>query len=140
MSEVGMVRQQNTRGARATPILIGLATVYAALAIIAKLFYSDNNFIQTLLLSLGSATLGSGMAFFLIDRGLEQVRAKRLSSKGVLMGLTLALTALVLLARVLFVSSAFVYTLLLSTGAVIFASGLTFFLVARAFGDTVMDS
>jgi hypothetical protein len=123
-----MVQQRHSsRMARATLVFIGLAVVYAVLAIIARVVFSGNTIVQTLLLSLGSGVLGSGVAYFLI--GLEQHRNSRTSIVGMFIALALVFVALVLVALLLFASNAFVYTLLLTTGAGIFAGSLTFFLV-----------
>lgn len=123
-----MVRQrQNTQRTRATTLFIGLAIVYAVLAVVANLVFSGNTLVQTLLLSLGSGVLGSGMAYFLIR--LEHPRESRTSIVGMFIALALVFVALVLVALFLFASNAFVYTLLLTTGAAIFAGSLTFFLL-----------
>jgi hypothetical protein len=113
-------------------ILIGLAIVYAALAIVAQLIYG-NPLVQTLLLSLGSAVLGSGVAFFLIELyKLEQARNKLLSIFGAFIGLTILFVVLVLMAQLLFTSNLFAYSMFLTTGTAIFAGGLTFFMVEIA--------
>ena len=125
-----MVRQRrNARVARATTVFIGLVIVYAVLAIVANVTFSDNALVQTLLLSLGSAVLGSGIAFFLIR--LEQPH-QRCSVLSTFIALALVVVVLVLVSLLLFMSTAFVYTLLLTTGAAIFAGSLTFFLVKLA--------
>lgn len=125
-----MVRQRRNVKTRATILFIGLAVVYAVLAVVANVVFSGNAIVQTLLLSLGSASLGSGIAFFLIR--LEQVRSTLPSIVRVFMGLTVVFVALVLLALLFSASNVFVYTLLLTTGAAIFAGSLTFFLVELA--------
>jgi hypothetical protein len=128
-----MVRQQNSYRTRAVTIFLSLAVVYAVLAIIAKLVYSDNTFAQTFLLSLGAASLSSGMAFFLIAvYRLKQAHNKVFSIVGTFTALALVFVVLVLVALLLFASNTFVYTLLLTTGAAIFAGSLTFFLIELA--------
>lgn len=114
-------------------ILIGLAIVYAALALLAQLIYGGNLLVQTLLLSLGSAVLGSGVAFFLIELyRLEQARNKLLSIFGAFISLTIVFVVLVLMAQLLFTRNLFAYTMFLTTGTAIFAGGLTFFMVEIA--------
>jgi hypothetical protein len=121
-------RVQNSGVARATPVFIGLAVVYAVLAIVANLVFSGNALVQTLLISLGSGVLGSGIAYFLIR--LEQ--ARNLSIVGMFIALAFVFITLILLVLLLFASNVFVYTLLLTTGAAIFTGGLTFFVVKLA--------
>jgi hypothetical protein len=121
-------RVQNSGVARATPVFIGLAVVYAVLAIVANLVFSGNALVQTLLISLGSGVLGSGIAYFLIR--LEQ--ARNLSIVGIFIALAFVFITLILLVLLLFASNVFVYTLLLTTGAAIFTGGLTFFVVKLA--------
>jgi hypothetical protein len=126
-----MVQQRrNTQRARALTVFIGLAIVYAVLVIVANLVFSGSLLIQILLLSLGSAVLGAGVAFFLIR--LEQLRNNLASVIGTFMALTGVFVALALVALLLFASNAFAYTLLLTTGATIFGGSLTFFLVRLA--------
>lgn len=50
----------------ATVILVGLAVVFAVLAVIAKLFFAGDGFSQGLLLALGASAFGSGLTFFLM--------------------------------------------------------------------------
>lgn len=114
-------------------ILVALVIVYATLAIIAQVIYSENTLIQTLLLSLGSAILGSGVAFFLIGfYQREQTHNKRVSILGAFIGLTIVFVILTLAAQLLFAHNLFAYTMLLTTGTAIFAGGLTFFMVELA--------
>ena len=51
----------------ATTVFMGLAIVFAALAVIAKLFFTGNRFSQGLLLPIGASVFGSGLIFFLIE-------------------------------------------------------------------------
>lgn len=126
-----MVQQRrNAVRARALTIFTGLAVVYTVLAIVANLIFSGNTLVQTLLLNLGAAVLGSGVAYFLMR--LEQPRDSRTSIVGMFIALAVVFVALVLLALLLFAANPFVYTLLLTTGMAIFAGGLTFFLVKLA--------
>jgi hypothetical protein len=123
-------RKRNVQRTRGVTIFLGLTIVYAMLVVIAKQVESDNTFIQTLLLSLSAAILGSGIAFFLIEvGGLQQARNKLVSIVGVFTALALVFVVLVLIALLLFASNVFVYTLLLTMGAAIFAGSLTFFLI-----------
>jgi hypothetical protein len=114
-------------------VLIGLAIVYTALALVAQLVYGGNTLVQTLLLSLGSAILGSGVAFFLIEMyRFEQARYKLTSIIGAFAGLTIVFVALTLAAQLVFAENLFAYTMLLTTGTAIFAGGLTFLMVELA--------
>jgi hypothetical protein len=122
-----MVRQKHKlQVAQAITVLIGLTIVYAVLALVANVVFNGNALVQTFLLSLGAAILASGIAYFLIKvYGLEQVhKAVRMFT-----ALTVVFVMLVLLTLLLFASNTFVYTLLLTTGAAIFAGSLTFFLI-----------
>jgi hypothetical protein len=126
-----MVRQRGNVGvARGVPLFIGLVAVYGVLAVIARVVFSGNAIVQILLLSLGSGVLGSGIAYFLIR--LEQHRNTRASIVGMFIALALAFVALILVALLLFASNMFASMLLLTTGAAIFAGGLTFFLIKLA--------
>jgi FtsH-binding integral membrane protein len=129
-----MVQQRrNTVRTRAINIFIGLAVVYAVLAIVANVVFSGNTLVQTLLLSLDSAVLGSGIVFFLTKvYGLEQAHDQLPSSIEIFIALAVVFVVLVLLALLLFAANPFFYTLLLTTGTAIFAGGLTFFLVKLA--------
>jgi hypothetical protein len=51
----------------ATAVLVGLAVVFAVLAVIAKLLFADDGFAQGLLLAIGASVFGSGLTFFLIE-------------------------------------------------------------------------
>jgi len=46
---------------------VGLALVFATLTIVAQWLFASNAFIYTILVSLGAAIFGAGLAFFLID-------------------------------------------------------------------------
>lgn len=129
-----MVQQrQPPKRSQIISILIGLAVVYAALAIVAQLVYGGNTLVQTLLLSLGSAILGSGVAFFLIELyRLEQKGSNLASILGAFVGLSVVFVVLTLAAQLLFAENLFAYTMLLTTGTSIFAGGLTFFMVELA--------
>jgi hypothetical protein len=129
-----MVQQRRkVQRTRAITIFIGLAVVYAVLAIVANVVFSGNTLVQTLLLSLGSAVLGSGIAFFLTKvYGLEPTRNDLPSIVRTFMALTVVFVALALVALLLFAANAFVYTFLLTTGVAIFAGGLTSLLVKLA--------
>jgi hypothetical protein len=129
-----MVQQRRkVQMTRAITIFIGLAVVYAVLAIVANVVFSGNTLVQTLLLSLGSAVLGSGIAFFLTKvYGLEPTRNDLPSIVRTFMALTVVFVALALVALLLFAANAFVYTFLLTTGVAIFAGGLTSLLVKLA--------
>jgi hypothetical protein len=51
----------------ATVIFVGLAVVFAVLAVIAKLFFAGDGFAQGLLLAIGASVFASGLTFFLIE-------------------------------------------------------------------------
>jgi hypothetical protein len=95
-----MVQQRRkVQRTRAITIFIGLAVVYAVLAIVANVVFSGNTLVQTLLLSLGSAVLGSGIAFFLTKvYGLEPTRNDLPSIVRTFMALTVVFVALALVA------------------------------------------
>ena len=51
----------------ATAVFVGLAVVFAALAVVANLFFTGDRFSQGLLLAIGASVFGSGLTFFLIE-------------------------------------------------------------------------
>ncbi len=51
----------------ATVVFVGLAIVFAVLAVIAKLLFAGDGFAQGLLLAIGASVFGSGLTFFLIE-------------------------------------------------------------------------
>ena len=51
----------------ATAVFVGLAVVFAALAVIAKLLLAGDGFAQGLLLAIGASVFGAGLTFFLIE-------------------------------------------------------------------------
>lgn len=111
-------------------VFVGLAAVYAALVILAQTVFAGSDLARTLLFSLGSATLGAGVAFLLIELvAAGRTEAKALLIVSTFVGLAAVLVALVLVAQLLFAGDLFAYTLLVTTGAAIFGGGLTFFLV-----------
>jgi hypothetical protein len=51
----------------ATIVFVGLAIVFAVLAVIAKVVFAGDGFSQGLLLAIGASAFGSGLTFFLIE-------------------------------------------------------------------------
>lgn len=51
----------------AVAVFVGLAIVFAVLALVANLFYTGDGFAQGLLLAIGASVFGSGLTFFLIE-------------------------------------------------------------------------
>jgi hypothetical protein len=51
----------------ATAVFVGLAVVFAVLAVIAKLLLAGDGFAQGLLLAIGASVFGAGLTFFLIE-------------------------------------------------------------------------
>lgn len=51
----------------AAVVFVGLAIVFAVLAVIANLFFAGDGFAQGLLLASGASVFGSGLTFFLIE-------------------------------------------------------------------------
>ncbi len=51
----------------ATVVFVGMAIIFAVLAVIAKLLFSGDGFAQGLLLAIGASAFGSGLTFFLIE-------------------------------------------------------------------------
>jgi hypothetical protein len=50
-----------------TAVFVGLAIVFAVLAVIAKLLLAGDGFAQGLLLAIGASVFGAGLTFFLIE-------------------------------------------------------------------------
>lgn len=110
-------------------IFVALAVVFATLTIVAQLLFANNSFIYTILVSLGSAVFGAGLAFFLIEMAEIQPKTRFTSRTALFLGMALVFLLLVLVAQNFLLANPLAHTIFVSVGAATFGGGLTYFLV-----------
>jgi hypothetical protein len=104
--------------------------VYAVLTVLAQWLFVNNSFAYTVLMSLGAAVFGAGLAFLLIEAAAIQERRGLMTSRvAVFIGLAFVFVVLVLVAQFVFANNPMVHTIFVSVGAATFGGGLTFFLL-----------
>lgn len=127
-----MVQKQVPKLSEVVTVFVGLAMVFAALTVVAQWLFSGNSFIYTILVSLGAAIFGAGLAFFLLELAAIEAKKTLLTSRvSILVGLALVYMVLVLVAQSWLVANPMAHTVFVSVGATTFGGGLTFFLVDR---------
>ena len=62
-----MVRKQAPKIWDVVMVFAGLSVVFIVLAVLAQWLFTGNGFMYTILISLGAAIFGAGLAFFLLE-------------------------------------------------------------------------
>lgn len=133
-----MIQKRIPKVSDVVVVFVGMAVVFAALTILAQWLYASNPWVYTVLVSLGAAIFGAGLAFFLVEMAeLERGRRILASRVSVFIGLALVFVVLVLVAQNLFANNPGAHTLFVSVGAATFGGGLTYFLIDM-FGHTIV--
>ena len=123
-----MVQQRIPKLSEVVTVFVALAIVFAALTMVAQWLFA-NSFVYTILVSLGAAIFGAGLAFFLLELATIERRGMLTSRVSIFIGLALVDVVLVLVAQNWLVSNPMAHTVLVSVGAATFGGGLTFYLV-----------
>ena len=110
-------------------VFVGMAIVFAALTIVAQWLFATNSMMYSILVSLGAAIFGTGLAFFLLELSATQQKRMLTSRVSIFLGLALVYVVLVLIAQNWLVANPLAHTVFVSVGAATFGGGLTFFLV-----------
>lgn len=110
-------------------VFVGLAIVFAALTILAQWLFATNSILYSILVSLGAAIFGAGLAFFLLELSATRPKGILNSRSSIFVGLALIYVVLVLVAQNWLVANPLAHTVFVSVGAATFGGGLTFFLV-----------
>lgn len=124
-----MLQKQMPKKSDLVVTFVGLALVFATLTIVAQWLFASNAFIYTILVSLGAAIFGAGLAFFLIEMSVIEPKKLLTSRVSIFLGLALVFVVLVLIAQNWLVANPIAHTIFVSVGAATFGGGLTFFLV-----------
>lgn len=115
---------------QAIGVFIALTVVSVVLSILAGVMYRNNDVAQALLIGLGSSVFGAGLTFFLIEMtSLGQTQIRPTSALAIFIGMVVVFVVLVSIAQFVPPLDRVSQTALVSVGASVFGSGLTFFLV-----------
>lgn len=125
-----MVRKQAPKMWDVVMVFAGLSVVFIVLAVLAQWLFTGNGFMYTILISLGAAIFGAGLAFFLLEVSeIQRARMVLASRVSIFVALAVVFLVLVLVAQNLLVGNPLAHTIFVSIGAATFGGGLTFFLV-----------
>ena len=125
-----MVSKKQNKLSDVVMVFVGMAVIYAVMTVLAQWLFANNSLAYTVLMSLGAAVFGAGLAFFLIEAAAIQERRGLMTSRvAVFIGLAFVFMVLVLVAQFVFGNNPMVHTIFVSVGAATFGGGLTFFLL-----------